>query len=92
MKQFSEHVRENFVPQVDDRKRDELEKKIEEEHEKQAKRAAKEDEDRSKVEEIRNKGLRYLEEMRVLPKKMESQSQVGPVTERPRYKNYLTHS
>lgn len=43
MKQFSEHVRENFVPQVDDRKRDELEKKIEEEHEKQAKRAAKED-------------------------------------------------
>jgi predicted transcriptional regulator len=30
VKQFSEHVRENFAPQIDEKKKDDLEKKIEE--------------------------------------------------------------
>lgn len=60
MRQFSEHVRENFVPLVDEGKRESMEKQLEEEQERKRRLEAKAEEERLRVEEIRNKGLRYL--------------------------------
>lgn len=91
MKQFSEHVRENFVPAVDDSKRESLEKALEEEEERKRRKQKREEEDRERVEEIRSKGLRYLEEVREMPKRRPSPTE-APKTDRKEYKNYLTHS
>lgn len=62
MRQFSQHVRENFIPMVDERKRESLEKVIEEEKERKEREREdrKREEDAQRVEEIRSKGLRYL--------------------------------
>lgn len=37
MRQFAEHVRQNFAPQIDEKKREEIEKSLEEEEEKRHK-------------------------------------------------------
>jgi hypothetical protein len=46
-----------------------------------------------RVEEIRNKGLRYLEEVKDLPKRRDgNSSSVSPGPTRTQYKNYISHT
>ena len=42
MKQFSDHVRENFAPQINDKKREEIAKQVSEEEQKKRKNDQKE--------------------------------------------------
>ena len=61
VRQFSEHVKHNFSPQVDETKREAIEQLIEAETTKKHRQQERKEEEHEQAEHIRLKGLRYLE-------------------------------
>lgn len=85
MRQFSQQVKTNFVPEIDQNKRRQIEERTEKEIKHKIQREEKEKE---LIEKPKLIGLEYLELVKRMPKKNNS-PQMEPKSDRIQYKNYL---